>query len=309
MLGVGGDANALLLVDVFGAIALLGYWLFRSFLSLRALQPRLERVFFGLTCVFAAAALYAPWSQPDWYRNGMQLLALAQLVVAGSALVVAVRQHVRVAVYFGIAYAGFFAGSLMWFVWSFAAPSLGPLAPVFELGVELGTVFQALTLALGLADRIAFANEERDRAQRHTIEEISTLNVAYSRFVPRTFLDLLGKDDVRDVALGDGIEREMTVLFSDVRSFTTISEALSPNETFGFINGLLRKHGTGRARARRDRRQVRRRCDHGALSRRPPTTACAPRSRCRRPCNRTTPSAKPPASRRSPSASVCTAVR
>jgi two-component system sensor histidine kinase ChiS len=74
--------------------------------------------------------------------------------------------------------------------------------------------------------------------------------VAYSRFVPRAFLDLLGKDDVRDVRLGDGIEREMTVLFSDVRSFTTISESLSPNETFGFINGLLsatgpvvRKHG------------------------------------------------------------------
>ena len=114
---------------------------------------------------------------------------------------------------------------------------------LFTYGVELGTVFQALTLALGLADRIAFANEERDRAQRYTIEEISTLNVAYSRFVPRAFLDLLGKDDVRDVRLGDGIERHMTVLFSDVRSFTSISEALSPNETFGFINGLLSRTG------------------------------------------------------------------
>jgi two-component system sensor histidine kinase ChiS len=35
----------------------------------------------------------------------------------------------------------------------------------------------------------------------------------------------------------------MTVLFSDVRSFTTISESLSPNETFGFINGLLSRTG------------------------------------------------------------------
>ena len=38
----------------------------------------------------------------------MKVLALALLVVAGSALVVAVRQRVRVATYFGIAYAGFF---------------------------------------------------------------------------------------------------------------------------------------------------------------------------------------------------------
>ena len=153
------------------------------------------------------------------------------------------RQHIRVATYFGIAYAGFFVGALMWFASNVFGDRLGPLATVFSWGVELGTVFQALTLALGLADRIAAANEERDRAQRRTIDEISSLNVAYARFVPRTFLDLLGSDDVRDVRLGDGVEREMTVLFSDVRSFTTISEALSPNETFGFINGLLSRTG------------------------------------------------------------------
>jgi class 3 adenylate cyclase len=163
--------------------------------------------------------------------------------VAGWTLTVAVRRHVRVATYFGIAYAGFFAGALMWFVWNLAGARLGAFEPVFRSGVELGTVFQALTLALGLADRIAAANEERDRAQRRTIEEISSLNVAYARFVPTAFLDLLGKRDVRDVALGDGVERELTVLFSDVRSFTTISEALTPGETFGFINDLLSRTG------------------------------------------------------------------
>jgi adenylate cyclase len=241
VLGIAADANALFWWT-FSALAFFGYWLFRTFLSLRTMQSRLERAFFALTCVFAVAALYAPWAPPR-YIVGMKALALGLLVVAGWALVVALRQRIRVATYFGVAYAGFFAGSLMWFVWNIAGDGLGPLTLVFERGVELGTVFQALTLALGLADRIAFANEERDRAQRHTIEEISTLNVAYSRFVPRAFLDLLGKDDVRDVQLGDGIEREMTVLFSDVRSFTTISEALSPNETFGFINGLLSRTG------------------------------------------------------------------
>jgi class 3 adenylate cyclase len=241
VLGIAADATALFWWT-FSALALCGYWLFSSFLSLRTLQPRSERIFFACACVFALAALYAPWA-PAWYVVGMKALALVLLVIAGSTLVVALRQHVRVATYFGIAYAGFFAGSLMWFIWNIVGTGLGPLAPVFHLGVELGTVFQALTLALGLADRIAFANEERDRAQRNTIEEISTLNVAYSRFVPRAFLDLLGKADVRDVRLGDGIEREMTVLFSDVRSFTAISEALSPNETFGFINALLSRTG------------------------------------------------------------------
>ena len=241
VLGIVVDANVLFWWT-FSALSFFGYWLFRSFLSLPALQPRLDRVFLALTCVFAVAAPFTPWTPPS-YETGIEALAFVLLVVAGSSLVVAVRQRVRVATYFGIAYAGFFAGALMWFVWNIAGERLGPLTFTFHLGLELGTAFQALTLALGLADRIAFANEERDRAQRHTIEEISTLNVAYSRFVPRAFLDLLGKDDVREVRLGDGIEREMTVLFSDVRSFTTISEALSPSETFGFINGLLSRTG------------------------------------------------------------------
>ena len=243
MLGITVDPNVLFWWT-FSALAFCGYWLFRSFLMLRAMQPRAERAFFALTCVFAVLALYAPWQPPDgWYWVLMKALALLQLIVAGWTLVIALRRRIRVATYFGIAYAGFFAGSLMWFVSNIVGEQLGPFGTLFAYGVELGTIFQALTLALGLADRIAFANEERDRAQRTTIEEISTLNVAYSRFVPRAFLDLLGKDDVRDVRLGDGIEREMTVLFSDVRSFTTISEALSPNETFGFINGLLSRTG------------------------------------------------------------------
>ncbi len=241
VLGIDTDAVVLFWWS-FAALAFLGYWLFRTFLDLRVRQPRLERAFFALTCVFAAAALLAPW-QNAAYEVAMEVLALALLIVAGSSLVAALRQRIRVATYFGIAYAGFFAGALMWFVANFAGDRIGPLRPAFADGLEFGTVFQALTLALGLADRIAAANEERDLAQRRTIEEISTLNVAYARFVPSAFLDLLGKDDVRDVRLGDGVEREMTVLFSDVRSFTSISEALTPNETFGFINGLLSRTG------------------------------------------------------------------
>jgi class 3 adenylate cyclase len=243
VLGIAANAT-LVLWWSFAALSFGGYWLFRSFLMLRTLQPRAERAFFAVTCLFALLALFAPWQpQSGWYVKCVEALALVLLIIAGSTLVAALRQRIRVATYFGIAYAGFFAGSLMWFIANFDGNRLGALDAVFAHGVELGTAFQALTLALGLADRIAAANEERDRARRRTIEEISSLNVAYARFVPRAFLDLLGKDDVRDVHLGDGIEREMTVLFSDVRSFTSISEALSPNETFGFINELLSRTG------------------------------------------------------------------
>jgi adenylate cyclase len=241
VLGIGADGNVLFWWS-FAALALFGYGMFRSFLSLPALQPRLDRVFWLLTCVTSLAALFAPWFSHG-FVTALKVLTLVVLLVAGASVAIAVRERVRVATYFGIAFAGFFLCALCYLAYTVFGQRLGFLTYPFSIGVEVGVAFQALTLALGLADRIAAANEERDRAQRQTIEEISTLNVAYARFVPRTFLDLLGKSDVRDVRLGDGVERELTVLFSDVRSFTTISESLSPNETFGFINTLLSRTG------------------------------------------------------------------
>lgn len=69
--------------------------------------------------------------------------------------------------------------------------------------------------------------------------ELAKINDSYARFVPRQFLEQLGKDRIIDVALGDQVQREMTVLFSDIRDFTRMSEAMTPAETFKFINQYL----------------------------------------------------------------------
>ncbi|GAB2182515.1 hypothetical protein DLREEDagrD3_27380 [Denitratisoma sp. agr-D3] len=62
---------------------------------------------------------------------------------------------------------------------------------------------------------------------------------AYDRFVPHQFLELLGKPSIVDVALGDHVEKELTLLFSDIRDFTTLSESILPAENFRFINSYL----------------------------------------------------------------------
>ncbi len=64
--------------------------------------------------------------------------------------------------------------------------------------------------------------------------------LSFARFVPREFLQFLNRDSILDVQLGDQTQQEMTILFSDIRSFTTISERMSPRETFDFINRYLR---------------------------------------------------------------------
>lgn len=67
----------------------------------------------------------------------------------------------------------------------------------------------------------------------------STDDDAFGRFVPRQFLELLGRKHIADVELGDHVEKEMTLLFSDIRDFTALSESILPEENFRFINSYL----------------------------------------------------------------------
>jgi class 3 adenylate cyclase/HAMP domain-containing protein len=74
-------------------------------------------------------------------------------------------------------------------------------------------------------------------------KRVEALLTAYGRFVPHSFLDFLKKESVVDLRLGDHVQQEMTVLFSDIRGFTTLSETMTPQENFDFINAFLRRVG------------------------------------------------------------------
>lgn len=63
---------------------------------------------------------------------------------------------------------------------------------------------------------------------------------AFLRFVPREFLDNLDKKSLTEVKLGDHVQRDMTVFFTDIRDFTTLSEQLTPQENFKFLNSYLK---------------------------------------------------------------------
>ena len=67
------------------------------------------------------------------------------------------------------------------------------------------------------------------------------LNHIYERFVPREFIRLLNKKSIHEIRLGDQIKQQMTVMFADVRGWTTLSETMSPQDNFKFINGYLRR--------------------------------------------------------------------
>ena len=65
------------------------------------------------------------------------------------------------------------------------------------------------------------------------------ISEASLRFVPQKFLKLLGKESIRDVELGNQVKKEMSIFFSDIRDFSAISEKMTPQESFNFINAYL----------------------------------------------------------------------
>lgn len=77
------------------------------------------------------------------------------------------------------------------------------------------------------------------QALRSSIRMLSLTNTAYDRFVPHEFLSYLNKQSIINVQLNDNIEKQMTILFSDIRSFTSLSEDMTPLQNFQFINDYL----------------------------------------------------------------------
>jgi adenylate cyclase len=67
------------------------------------------------------------------------------------------------------------------------------------------------------------------------------LKDSYARFFPSEYLQFLRKDSVTEVKLGDYVSKTMAVMFSDIRSFTTLSESMTPQENFNFVNAYLKR--------------------------------------------------------------------
>ena len=82
-------------------------------------------------------------------------------------------------------------------------------------------------------------NELLTRVKAHL--ELSQSNRAYTRFVPQEFLKLLKRESIVEVKLGENVQMDMSILFADIRSFTTMSEKMTPQENFAFLNSYLEK--------------------------------------------------------------------
>lgn len=88
------------------------------------------------------------------------------------------------------------------------------------------------------ADALSELSIERE-AHAGTRARLKLLERTLLHFVPRDLISFLGKASLIDVELGDQIEKNMSVVFTDIRDFTSLSESMSPQQTFNMINSYL----------------------------------------------------------------------
>ncbi|HMV41396.1 MAG TPA: adenylate/guanylate cyclase domain-containing protein [Leptospiraceae bacterium] len=106
--------------------------------------------------------------------------------------------------------------------------------------LQVCSIWEAIFLSLAMREKLIRLRLDKEKADELLIEKQKELMNSYARFVPFELLGILNKSEITSVRLGDAIKKEMTVLFSDVRSFTSISEKMSPEENFEFLNDILR---------------------------------------------------------------------
>jgi class 3 adenylate cyclase len=119
-------------------------------------------------------------------------------------------------------------------------------APVMHHGELVGALYLENNLQTGaftvrrletiglLTSQIAISLENA-----RLYDQQKEMATAFARFVPTEFLELLGRESLLKVGLGDSVQREITVLFSDIRAFTSLSESMTPEENFAFLNSYL----------------------------------------------------------------------
>ncbi|WCL49840.1 adenylate/guanylate cyclase domain-containing protein [Leptospira sp. GIMC2001] len=111
-----------------------------------------------------------------------------------------------------------------------------------DLMLPIGLFFFFLVQAIVLSRRNAtmYANSFALKVESAEANfRLENLNTEYSKYVPTEFIQLMDKRDILDVHVGDFVSKNIAVLSSDIRDFTTFSEGMNPEDNFKFLNAYL----------------------------------------------------------------------
>ncbi len=96
--------------------------------------------------------------------------------------------------------------------------------------LQYGFLFFIFSQSMILSTRFSLAFRESE-----------SLRQSHARFVPTQFVSFLDKTSITDVNAGDSVKKDLAVLFLDIRGFTSISEKMTTEENFKFLNSFLKR--------------------------------------------------------------------
>lgn len=100
-----------------------------------------------------------------------------------------------------------------------------------------------LSLQASAAIESALLYEKSIKEAQESEAAMRRIYEATNKFVPHEFIRSLGHNVITDVSLGDQVEKIVTVLFSDIRNYTTLSEQMTPKENFNFVCSFNERMG------------------------------------------------------------------
>ena len=89
------------------------------------------------------------------------------------------------------------------------------------------------------AQRKVNAELKTARIELAETQAVAMMTRAFEKFVPKQFLQRIARDGLENLKPGNVQANRITTLFSDLRSFTTISEGMTPQALFAFLNEYL----------------------------------------------------------------------
>lgn len=107
-------------------------------------------------------------------------------------------------------------------------------------GLFFFIMFQSTLIAIRFSRAFKKVEELYLKSEQLTTDLIET-NFSISRFVPAQFMHFLQKDNIRNLNLGDFLKKEVTIFFSDIRGFTSLSENMESDEVFKFLNSYFHR--------------------------------------------------------------------
>ncbi|MEO5350083.1 MAG: response regulator [Magnetococcus sp. YQC-3] len=85
----------------------------------------------------------------------------------------------------------------------------------------------------------AYAELKTTRIQLAETQAMAVMTKVFEKFVPKQFLQRIAREGVETIRAGRVESETITILFSDIRSFTQISESMTPDDLFAFLNDYL----------------------------------------------------------------------